>query len=273
MLLSRQGASVLALGRGPGAQVSLDLSRERWPDERFDAIVHCAARLPLRFEGPEADAAVAEIRAMDDRALDAASACGAHIVYFSTASLYGETTGTIDEGTSPAPRLGYAHVKLATERALWDRGLHATVFRLVAPYGPRQTRVTVLRRFIDAAVTGAPLRYYGTGSRTQDFIHVADVAQAVALALGATREQSDGVFVLASGVAIRMRELAELVVRVTGSTSPVEAAGLPDPEESRVIAYRIDRLRGLGFLPSRSLAEGIAGWAAVRTAVLARGHE
>lgn len=263
--LAKGGASVVSVGRGtdlPGAPVSLDLTRDAWPPGPWDVIVHCAARLPMRFDGPEAAAAIAENRLLDERALDSAAASGAHLVFFSSASVYGDTAGEIDGDTPTAPVLGYAREKLATEKAIAARGLAATVFRLVAPYGPRQVRKTVLLRFLDAALAGDPLRYFGTGGRTQDFLHVDDIAAAVACV---ALRRVLGCFVLASGVATRMRELAELVVKVTRSESPVEAAGVPDPEEGRSARYRVDSLRErAGFQPSLTLADGIASWAELR---------
>ena len=254
----------------PGRDTGLDLSRDPWPAGVWNVVVHCAARLPLRFDGAEADAATAENRMMDDRAIDAASASGAHLVFLSSASVYGHTVGEITDDTPVAPVLSYAREKLATEEAIAARGLSATVFRLVAPYGPRQTRTTVLRRFLDAALSAAPLRYYGSGARTQDFIHVEDVAAAVALA---ARDRVAGRFLLASGAAITMRDLARLIVETTRSSSLVEAAGVPDPEESRAVRYRVDRLRAqLGFQPSVSLAAGIAEWATVRRGELSAGR-
>ena len=269
---SADGARVIATGRPTELDpdlLTIDLARDPWPEGPWDVIVHCAARLPARFEGAEADAASAENRAMDDRAIDAALASRAHLVFLSTASVYGTTTGEIDDDTAPAPVLGYAREKLATEVTIAARGLSATVFRLVAPYGPRQTRATVLRRFLDAALTGAPLRYYGSGARSQDFLHADDVAAALMLA---ARERAAGRFLLASGSAVSMRDLARLVVETTGSASVVEPAGVPDPEEGRMIRYRTDRVRDrLGFRPAITLAAGIADWAVLRREELARG--
>lgn len=263
--LLADGAQVTVVGRGTG----LDLARDPWPTGNWDVIVHCAARLPARFDGAEADAASAENRVLDDRAIDAARAGGAHLVFLSSASVYGQTAGEISDDTPVAPVLGYAREKLATEMAIAASGLSASVFRLVAPYGPRQRRNTVLRKFLDAALTFEPLRYFGTGARTQDFIHVDDLAAAVALA---ARDRVAGRFLLASGDALGMRDLANLVVEVTGSHSVVVAAGVPDPEEGRIVSYRVNRLRDrLGYRPSVPLATGIASWAAVRRGELISG--
>jgi len=263
--LRADGARVTAIGH----EVRLDLARDPWPAGAWDILVHCAARLPLGPDGPEAEAAIAENRLVDLRAIEAAAAVGAHLIYFSSASVYGPTTGEIDDATPEAPVLEYARAKLDTEAAIASRALPATIFRLVAPYGPRQTRHTVLRKFLDSALTGVPLRYFGSGTRTQDFLHVDDVALAVALA---ARDRIADRFLLASGANIEMRDLARLVVQAVGSQSPVEAAGVPDPEEGRTVQYRIDRLRTrLGFAPGVALAAGIADWAAVRRQELASG--
>ena len=106
-------------------------------------------------------------------------------------------------------------------------------------------------------------------SVTQDFLHVDDIAGAVALAArGGVADR----FLLASGESIEMRGLARLVVQAAESTSPVEAAGIPDPEEGRTVRYLIDRLRTrLGFAPSVTLAAGMTDWAAVRRRELALG--
>ena len=263
--LRADGATVLAPGRDSG----VDLARSSWPAGPWDVIVHCAARLPRQFGGAEETAAAAENRILDDRALEAAQASGAHLIFLSSASVYGVAGGAITEATPAAPVLAYAREKLATEDAIAASGISATVFRLVAPYGPRQTRPTVLRRFLDLALTGMPLQYYGSGSRTQDFLHVDDAAAAVSLA---SRSRPSDRFILASGEAVAMAELARLVVEATASRSVVEAAGVPDPEEGRTVRYRIDHLReGLGFQPSIPLRTGIAAWAAVRRGELVPG--
>jgi UDP-glucose 4-epimerase len=263
--LIREQVRVTAVGRRPSADaswLSLDLTKEPWPVDEWDVIVHCAANIPMNFDGPEARTAERENRMMDDRAVGLAAATKAHLVYVSSASVYGGATGEIDEETPTSPLVGYSREKLATEAVIATSGVDATIFRLTSPYGARQQRNTVLRRFLDAALSGAPLKYFGTGVRTQDFLHVEDVAAAAMLAV---RHRIPGCFLLASGSAIPMRDLAGLIVEVTGSPSSIEAAGVPDPEENRLVTYRIDRARReLGFLPRVALADGLAAWASVR---------
>ena len=262
--LARQGAQVTSVGTAtdlPGA-VAVDLANADWPAGGYAAIVHSAARLPSRFEGPEAEAADRENQLLDARALAAAAEDEAHLVYFSSGSVYGDTAGLIDDATPVRPAIGYARQKLGTEAAIDARSLSATVFRLVAPYGPRQRRCTVMKRFMEAALAGQPLEFYGSGARTQDFLHVDDIAAAVTLAI---TSQAQGRFLLAAGAPVTMRELAELSVKVTGSASSVSPAGLPDPEEARQVRYDVSGLRmGLGLPEPRPLEAGLREWAALR---------
>ncbi len=264
-VLSEKGAIVTSVGKGtglPGAATAIDLARTEWPVAGHDAIVHCAARVPTRFQGAEADQADEENRSMDARAVEAASVHKLHLVYFSSGSVYGDTVGLIDDETPARPCLSYAAQKLATEANIEAQGLSATVFRLIAPYGPRQRRRTVIKTFLDAAFDGKPLRYYGSGDRTQDFIHVDDIAGAVESAIV---RRACGRFVLASGVPVTMRDLAALVVNVTGSASVVQAAGIPDPEEGRKVRYDVARVRDELALPvSRDLKDGLSAWACLR---------
>jgi UDP-glucose 4-epimerase len=236
-----------------------DLSRGGLPEGPFDTVVHVAAHLPHDLAGPDGDAAAQENTAMDGRVLDLVQATGAHLVYFSTASVFARAP-VLGDDSAVAPDIAYAKAKLHTEQLIAARKLSACIFRLVAPYGARQQRHTVLRKFVLDGLAGKPLRYYGTGARTQDFIHVRDVAAAVRAAVD---QRAQGTFVLASGRSVTMRELAGIVSAATGGRSVIESAGVDDPEEGVQVRYDIHGLaRGLGFTPQTSLEAGVAEWAA-----------
>lgn len=236
-----------------------DLSQGGLPEGPFDAVVHVAAHLPLDLTGPDGDAAAQENMAMDERVLRLAQASSAHLVYFSTGSVF-EPAAVLRDDSPVRPTIAYAKAKLHTEQRILALGLPACVFRLVAPYGPRQQRATVLRKFMLDGLAGKPLRYYGTGARTQDFIHVRDVARAVTMAL---TQRARGTFVLASGRSVSMRQLATMASLATGGISTVEPAGIPDPEENAQAQYDVSGLeRALGFFPETTLEAGLGEWAA-----------
>jgi UDP-glucose 4-epimerase len=168
--------------------------------------------------------------------------------------------GAAHEESPLAPIGPYVAAKAESERSgrayFEARGLPFTVLRINAPYGPGQKTKTVLRRFIETALAGAPLRYHGSGGREQDFTYVDDVAEAIAASL---RRSTGGTFNISAGDPVTMRELAERIVQVIpGCRSSVEPSGADDPQEGFRTRYSIERARvELGWQPQVRLADGV----------------
>ena len=117
-------------------------------------------------------------------------------------------------------------------------------------------RGVVLARFITAALSGQPIELWGDGSREQDFISVRDIAAAMALAVGSGLS---GVYNVASGRPVTMRELARRVLEQTGSGVGVRQVGRPDPQDGCPARYAIDRLgAAVGWAPRIALVDEIA---------------
>jgi nucleoside-diphosphate-sugar epimerase len=110
---------------------------------------------------------------------------------------------------------------------------------------------------------GEDLTYYGSGSREQDFIDVEDVASAM---VASVRRSAEGLFNIASGHAVNMRELAALVVATLGSRSVVRAADIPDVEERCRARFVITKAQDhLGWAPYVDLQRGIRRMSKVTT--------
>src|SRR5262249_31377751 len=131
--------------------------------------------------------------------------------------------------------------------------------------GPRQTGRygMVLPRFMAAAKAGQPLRVFGDGAQTRCFAYVADVVEALVRLQNCPAARGE-TFNVGSTEEVSIRHLAELVVSVLGSNSPIElvpygkayAGGFEDLQRRRPI---IDKLADVtGFRPTRSLREIIA---------------
>ncbi len=154
--------------------------------------------------------------------------------------------------------------------AAWrEYQLPVVIGRFFNVVGPRQSGAygMVLPRFVQAARANQALTVHDDGQQVRCFADVRDVVQAV-LALMSTAAASGQVFNIGSDTPIRILELAERVIAVTGSASPIEhqsyaAAYDADFEDIRRRVPDLARLRAtIHFNPSRDLDQIIRDVAA-----------
>jgi len=118
------------------------------------------------------------------------------------------------------------------------------------------SETTVLPRFVKLALASEDISLYGSGARTQNFVHVGDIVRACLLA---AEGDEGGVFNVAGPDQTSMRDLARAVVRLApGCRSEVRFADKPDPQEE----YRWDvdlakSRRTLGYEPEVSFEDGL----------------
>lgn len=188
---------------------------------------------------------------------------GVRRVYYSSSSeVYGEPFEVPqNEDTTPLnSRLPYAVVKNIGEVYLrtYQRefGLEYIIFRLFNTYGPNQSEDFVLPRFVRAALRNEPITIYGDGSQTRTFCYVDDNVDACLAAHYNDRFVNDTVNI-GGADEISIRELAELVLRVTGSGS--ELINLPALPEGDMTRRRPDltKMRQLLDREPVGLEEGI----------------
>lgn len=231
---------------------------------RFDAVVHCAAAIPDSFTGPAAEQARQANACLDAQIIGFCHGRGLRLVYCSSSSVYGAIAGEVVDETHrlDADRSPYAAGKIQSEERICRDLPSFAVLRICAPYGPAQKGRTVMRIFIENAMAGAPLAYHGSGLREQDFTHVKDVASAI---VQAVRHVSvNGIFNIAGGAPISMKDLAHRIARVVGKPgATVCASGCPDHQEEYRARFSIRRAgESLGWKPAIPLEQGIREWAA-----------
>ena len=240
---------------------------------RIDAVLHLAAAVP-NAPVTQGDQALSgfdvNVRMTDEVLLIAEALRPAVFVHAGGASVYGVPDRLpVDETHPVRPTADYPRSKLDAERLCLERlGVPCVAFRISSPYGPGMPGWMVLARFVGQAVAGAPLSVYGSGSRSQDFVHVEDICRGFLLA---TARPTHGVFNLGSGVETSMLELAQLVTRVTGRSDDLIRVGeRPDPEEGRRFALDIRRAgQAFGYRPRWSLSAGLGDL----TDAVRRAHE
>ena len=140
------------------------------------------------------------------------------------------------------PRSCYDEGKRCAETLFFDyhrqSGLEIKVARIFNTYGPRMHRADgrVVSNFIIQALNGEPITLYGDGTRPVHFAIVSDLIDGLVRLMN-----SDGDFTgpvnLGNPVEFTMRELAELVPKEVGSSSPF--VNLPLPQTTPSSASRI----------------------------------
>lgn len=170
---------------------------------------------------------------------DAARAAGAArgrpvpVVYASSAAVYGDATALpITEATPTRPVSAYGADKLGSELharvAGVVHGVPTAGLRFFNVFGPRQDPASpysgVISIFCDRISRGLPIRIFGDGGQTRDFIYVADVVAALMAALPAA-DCAAPVFNVCRGDACSVQDLAREVALLCGV--PLVVSGEP----------------------------------------------
>jgi UDP-glucose 4-epimerase len=202
------------------------------------------------------------------------------VVFASTRQIYGrvpEELLPVNERQAPSPVDVNGINKLAGERyhVLYNNvyGIRTSVLRLTNTYGPRMLvkndRQTALGWLIRQVMDNEEITIFGDGLQLRDFTFVDDVVDAFLMA-GANDAANGQVFNVGAIEPVSLRELAELLVEVTGAGS---YRLVPFPPERKAIdigsIYIDDRKirRVLKWRPQVDLREGLA-----RTIAFYRAH-
>ncbi len=201
--------------------------------------------------------------------LDAARRNGniRRIVTLSTSEVYGRFAynAVENEGTVIGPvgesRWTYAGSKIAAEHlaiaAAREWGLPVVSLRPFNVYGPRQIGEGAIHNFIRRALANRPITVNNDGRQLRSWCYVDDMVQAIRLSLVRGEAIGEVLNVGNPSATINVVRLAELVKRLTGSTSEIvyQRRDYPDVE---IRVPTIDKARAtIGFGPAISLEAGI----------------
>jgi UDP-glucose 4-epimerase len=209
---------------------------DRLGGERFDAVVHAAAKTKVVESIAQPDLYHRVIVNGTSNALDIAQSSGVgSFVNISTGgALYGETPTCATEDhpiDAPSP---YGRYKAEAERlAASTAGLRTVTLRFANIYGPRQRTDLeggVIAIFAGRWKRGEPLMIYGDGSAERDYLYVADAVAAIVAALdrGAT-----GTYNIGTGVATSVSELVRQLTALLGPPKQVIQADEREGEIQR----------------------------------------
>jgi dTDP-glucose 4,6-dehydratase len=200
--------------------------------------------------------------------LGLAKAKGAVVLLASSSEVYG------DPEVNPQPECYWGRVNPVGPRSVYDEskryteaigvayyrvhGLRVRIARIFNTYGPRMRLEDgrVLPMFMTQALRGEPLTIYGDGSQTRSFCYVSDLIEGLARLLVAPGAEPL-IVNLGNPEEVTIRELAQEILEVTGSRSPLSFLPLPedDPKIRRPDIRKAEQL--LGWKPLVSRTEGL----------------
>ncbi len=160
------------------------------------------------------------------------------------------------------PRSCYDEGKRCAETLFFDyyrqHRLQVKVVRIFNTYGPRMQLDDgrVVSNFVVQALKGEPITIFGDGSQTRSFCFVDDLIEAM-IRMMATDATVTGPVNIGNPTECTIGELAETIIRLTGSSSRLTFEPLPedDPKQRRP---DIQKARTwLNWAPTTSLADGL----------------
>jgi len=195
-------------------------------DENFDYVFHFAAVVGV-FRTQENPISVLNDISGIKHILNLSKQSSVKHVYFSSSSeVYGEPVELPqhEQRTPLNSRVPYAVVKNVGEcffRSYQQEfGLPYTIFRFFNTYGPNQSTDFVVSRFLAAALKNEVITIYGDGSQTRTFTYVDDTVDTCMAILTGNLLEND-VVNIGSDKLMTVLELAELVIKLTGSKSTI----------------------------------------------------
>jgi len=200
--------------------------------------------------------------------LGLAKRVGAKILQSSTSEVYGDPTvhpqteGYRGNVNPLGPRACYDEGKRCAETLFFDYlRQHKTrikVARIFNTYGPRMhpNDGRVVSNFIVQALQGDDITLFGDGSQTRAFCYVDDLISGL-MRLMATGDEFTGPMNIGNPHEIPVRELAERVIRLTGSRSNIVFKPLPQDDPTQRCPDITLARRVLGWEPSVELDDGL----------------
>lgn len=238
----------------------------RWEMRDCDAVYHLAAELgvissdrrPLNTLAVNIDGTVNVFRCALGTGVK-------KIVYTSSSEVYGEAREIpLKEDSPKSPVSIYGVSKLAAEMYakgyVQEYGMDINPVRLFNVYGPGQGFDWVMPIFIQKVLNNEEPVVFGDGSQVRCFTYIADIVSGIEAVM--KKGLKGEAYNIANTDQITMKELAELIIRISGKKLNPKIAGFGKETRAREreIMTRvpsIEKLKKLGWKPQVNAEEGI----------------
>jgi UDP-glucuronate 4-epimerase len=237
--------------------------RGKLPAEKFDAIIHLAARAGVRPSLAQPRLYTDVNIAGTQNLLEFARETGVKkFVFASSSSVYGvnQKVPFCEDDPIFKPISPYAATKLAGEALCHVYhhlyGIDMVCLRLFTVYGPRQRPDLAIRKFTAAILAGQPIEVFGDGSTRRDYTHIDDIVQGVLAALD--RPFGFEIINLGESRTVELRELIALIEKATGQTATLRRQPLQPGDVPVTFADITKARRLLDYHPRVPIEDGIA---------------
>ena len=188
------------------------------------------------------------------------------LIFSSTGgALIGNCMPPVNELSVPKPISPYGASKLACEGYISSYsesfGIKSIVLRFGNVYGPYSFhKKGVLNKWINCAINDTPIKIYGDGNSSRDYINVEDLCNGINLTiehLGRKDIENNNIFHLANNQETTLNELLAILSKVSGKNMKVNYFPRRKGEVMRNFADIKKATNLLGFKPLISLDEGL----------------
>ena len=238
------------------------------PPGRYSIVIHGAANpAPDYYMSKPVEAMLPDSVGLL-HVLRIATESRSRVLFMSSSEIYG------DPEVIPTPESYWGRVNPVGPRSPYDEakrfgealcmafhseyGVDVRIARIFNTYGPRlepySPYARVVTRFLVQAIRGEPITVHSDGSQTRSFTYVSDTVRALLTLITCTG--CSGVYNVGSDREVLIKDLAEMVKKITGSKSPITYLP-PRPEDPRRRRPDISRIRALGWEPMVKLEEGL----------------
>ena len=280
-LLTGSIENIASLLGHPGFEFQhYDVTNFLYVRDDLDAILHFASPAsPADFE--RLPIQILKVGSLGThKALGLAKAKNARFLLASTSECYG------DPEVNPQPESYWGNVNPIGIRGVYDEakrfseamtmayhrhhGIDVRIVRIFNTFGPRMQidDGRAIPNFFRQAILGERLTLFGDGSQTRSFMYVDDLVEGVWRLL---RSSYIGPVNIGNPNEMTLRAMAEKVIEITGSASPIEMMPLPpdDPKVRRPDITLAQKVLG-GWEPTVSVEEGLRRTCEYFTEVLSK---
>ncbi|MBI5685132.1 MAG: SDR family NAD(P)-dependent oxidoreductase [Verrucomicrobia bacterium] len=230
--------------------------------EKFDAIIHLAARAGVRpsIEQPLLYTQTNVTGTMN--LLECARAAGIRkFIFASSSSVYGINSKIPFSESDPIfkPISPYAATKLAGEALCHTyhhlHGMDMTCLRFFTVYGPAQRPDLAIHKFAKLIAAGKPIEMYGDGSTRRDYTFIDDIVEGIMACVRGKFGYE--IFNLGNSNTVELRQLVGLIERALGRKAVIERRP-EQPGDMPVTFADVSKARRmLGYDPKTKIEQGI----------------